>query len=619
MKNQIVYNLGLVTLFTGIFTFTNQKAFAQLIPDSTLGAESSQINNINSTTAQIESGATRGINLFHSFQEFNVDVGKTVNFANPINIENILTRVTGSNVSNILGTLGVNGNANLFLINPNGIYFGTGATLNIQGSFTATTANEIKLGDTGLFSAKNPQTSNLLNIQPNALFTNALKNQQAEIKNEGNLQTGKDLTLSGINVTVKDSTLKTGGDLILEAQETVKIEDSINKPVILESAGNITIQGNQSIEINALNHPDSNFTSNRDIVFRSPVRLLSNGRYTVGGYFTTEDLNQNTIDFLIPHNNVIKVNGDIKLEDYTGSSLYILASGKVTTGNVTINNPDYKSINQDISDGQGGNQIITVNSKNDVGLLDIRAGIDPEKMPGILDNNPILPSGVTATVNNHPTSADILSVDYYTFTVQTGEDSYTTYTEIKNTYNFINYGGSVFLTNEYKPNHNLLSNSANIIIGNIDTYINAIDSPEQDGGTITINSRGNISTKSLAAYSYTNNQDYYSRLEQDYNNNYSNNGYYNYSNYYNYGNYSGGGQSQPPAYSGPFFGKAGYGGIISLTSGGNITTESLSTEVISSTPTVANAGTISLNANQYITTGNINSYSSSSNGNSGDI
>jgi large exoprotein involved in heme utilization and adhesion len=74
-----------------------------------------------------------------------------------------------------LGTLGISGgNANLFLINPNGIIFGSNASLDVGGSFTATTANAIKLGDTGLFSVSEPATSNLLTVRPSALFFNAV-------------------------------------------------------------------------------------------------------------------------------------------------------------------------------------------------------------------------------------------------------------------------------------------------------------------------------------------------------------------------------------------------------------------------------------------------------------
>jgi filamentous hemagglutinin family protein len=47
--------------------------------------------------------------------------GRGAYFANPVGVKNILSRVTGANRSDILGRLGVLGNANLFLINPNGI------------------------------------------------------------------------------------------------------------------------------------------------------------------------------------------------------------------------------------------------------------------------------------------------------------------------------------------------------------------------------------------------------------------------------------------------------------------------------------------------------------------
>ncbi|MEM6404905.1 MAG: filamentous hemagglutinin N-terminal domain-containing protein, partial [Cyanobacteria bacterium P01_D01_bin.116] len=97
---------------------------AQLIPDNTLGKENSLVNTVDSLTNQINGGVIRGSNLFHSFKEFNINNGKSVYFSNPSAIENILTRVTGKNPSEIFGKLGVLGNANLFLINPNGIIFG---------------------------------------------------------------------------------------------------------------------------------------------------------------------------------------------------------------------------------------------------------------------------------------------------------------------------------------------------------------------------------------------------------------------------------------------------------------------------------------------------------------
>jgi len=139
-------------------------ALAQIVPDGTLGTESTVVTPINQLRDQIEGGAIRGANLFHSFREFNIGEGRQVYFANPTGIENILTRVTGSTRSEISGTLGVLGNANLFLINPNGIVFGSNARLDVRGSFLASTASSFQFANGIEFSAINPQAPPLLTI-----------------------------------------------------------------------------------------------------------------------------------------------------------------------------------------------------------------------------------------------------------------------------------------------------------------------------------------------------------------------------------------------------------------------------------------------------------------------
>ncbi|MEG4534189.1 two-partner secretion domain-containing protein [Microcoleus sp. D2_18a_D3] len=142
-------------------------AVAQIIPDNSLGAESSRtvpatIKNLPSDS--IEGGATRGVNLFHSFQQFNVGEGRGAYFANPNGIVNIFTRVTGGNPSNILGVLGVQGNANLFLLNPKGIIFGPNARLDLSGSFLASSADSVVFDNGYQFSSSNPQSVPLLNV-----------------------------------------------------------------------------------------------------------------------------------------------------------------------------------------------------------------------------------------------------------------------------------------------------------------------------------------------------------------------------------------------------------------------------------------------------------------------
>jgi filamentous hemagglutinin family protein len=200
--------VGLLTLI-GIHIFAN-KALAQSTPsniqaDDTLGTESSQIiqNFQGQPTEVITGGATRGINLFHSFKEFNVSEGRDAYFfSSSADIQNILARVTGGNRSEILGTLGTVGNSQpkLFLINPNGIIFGVNARLDVPGSFVGTTANGVQFGERGLFSATNPQAPALLTVNPSALFFNQI-NRGEIINRSPQIATPGSFYLIGGNIT----------------------------------------------------------------------------------------------------------------------------------------------------------------------------------------------------------------------------------------------------------------------------------------------------------------------------------------------------------------------------------------------------------------------------------
>ncbi|BAY09894.1 two-partner secretion domain-containing protein [Calothrix sp. NIES-2098] len=209
---------GVKIAISGALIFWSNITLAQVTPDTSLGSESSVvIPNLtieNLPSDLIDRGAIRGINLFHSFQEFNVEAGRGVYFTNPQGIENILSRVTGTNPSNILGTLGVLGNANLYLMNPNGIVFSENASLDVQGSFVATTANAIRLGNTGLFSASEPASSDLLSIHPTALFYNVLAKEAAIVNRsqEGiNVPNGQSLFLIGGNVKLEGGVINAPG------------------------------------------------------------------------------------------------------------------------------------------------------------------------------------------------------------------------------------------------------------------------------------------------------------------------------------------------------------------------------------------------------------------------
>ena len=101
-------------------------------------------------------GTQVGPNLFHSFSDFNINSGESATFSSAFTgvTNNVLSRVTGANLSNINGLLeSTIPGADFFFINPNGIIFGPNATLNVPASFNASTADIINLENGGVFHA----------------------------------------------------------------------------------------------------------------------------------------------------------------------------------------------------------------------------------------------------------------------------------------------------------------------------------------------------------------------------------------------------------------------------------------------------------------------------------
>src|SRR5262245_8331565 len=167
-------------------------------------------------------GGTRpggGLNLYHSFGNFNVPTNNIANFLNAGSIDlngallppnlptsNILGRINGGNPSSIFGMIQTNGpggvpTANLFLMNPNGFLFGPTATINVGGMVTFTTADYMRLTDNARFNAVAGPADVLLTAAPVAAF-GFLGNNPAAIAIQGStlqVAQGQSLSLVGGN------------------------------------------------------------------------------------------------------------------------------------------------------------------------------------------------------------------------------------------------------------------------------------------------------------------------------------------------------------------------------------------------------------------------------------
>lgn len=456
---------------------------AQIVPDDTLGVDRSQvIPNVpigGGVGDRIDGGAVRGTNLFHSFQEFNINTGQQVYFSNPVGIENIFSRVTGGNLSTIDGLLGVTGSANLFLLNPNGILFGPNARLDIQGAFMATTAERLVFAGGNEFSATNPQGAPLLSVSV-PVGVQYAPGQTGILQNQGNLTTGGNLTLDGATLDLQGQ-LQSGGNLTLTARDTVQIRDQATQPFLANAAGQLTVQGDR-IDIFALNHPSSELRSGEDLVLRSPNPIIGDAHYRSGGNFRIEQSSGGAGGLFSVQDPIILAVGDVILGDYTGASLHILAGGSVTLGNVIIT--DVGTVNDTINPANPDPflaSLATVPLSNGgsvaiegdlIPTLDIRAGIDwTQLISGGLTGNQD-PSGLAPIFGASPTSADITvgTVDFFTTD-----------------------GGNILITNRYNPN----SLAGNIQVSNLNS------SGAFLGGDIIVDSRNNLNTSGITTSAFS--------------------------------------------------------------------------------------------------------------------
>ncbi|MEK8016016.1 MAG: filamentous hemagglutinin N-terminal domain-containing protein [Candidatus Parabeggiatoa sp.] len=234
---------------------------AEIILDGTLGGPRGILNSSDVSTASraeglkvfpitASLGKQVGDNLFHSFETFNLQSHEIASFAGPDSIQNVISRVTGNHASYINGTLHSSmPKADLYFLNPAGILFGPNARLSVSGSFHASTADYLRLGEDGRFDATHPEAS-LLKVAPPTAF-GFLNDSPAGISKQG-----------GFLIVPPRKTLSfIGGDLNI-ADGQFLVEQTWRNSFMGASAGRInliSVAASFEVPIHPENMPDNAF------------------------------------------------------------------------------------------------------------------------------------------------------------------------------------------------------------------------------------------------------------------------------------------------------------------------------------------------------------------------
>lgn len=142
-----------------------------------------------------------------NWQSFSINAGEVTRFIQQSPDSAVLNRVVGQDPSQILGALQSNGK--VFVINPNGILFGAGAQVNVNGLI----ASSLKLSNEDFLAGK-------LHFSGSAT--------SGDVHNQGAITTpsGGQVYLIAPNVTNSGLITSPQGDVMLAAGQSVKLADA---------------------------------------------------------------------------------------------------------------------------------------------------------------------------------------------------------------------------------------------------------------------------------------------------------------------------------------------------------------------------------------------------------
>lgn len=205
---------------------------------------------------------------------FSIAAGEVTRFVQQNSASAVLNRITGQEPSLILGALQSNGR--VFLINPNGVLFGAGSQVDVNGLV----ASSLAMSNSDFLSGK-------MNFSAGAIA--------GRVANQGSIRTpeGGQVLLIGPQVENSGIIHAPGGDVVLAAGRSVKLADSgnpalhvvvsapqdqaINLGQIVAQSGRVGIYGNLVNQRGLVSADRASVGAAGQIVFKASGDLLLEG------------------------------------------------------------------------------------------------------------------------------------------------------------------------------------------------------------------------------------------------------------------------------------------------------------------------------------------------------
>ena len=187
--------------------FSPEMISAQVATDGSLGPEVT----LDGTGIEVGQGlgARMGDNLFHSFDRFSIAVDQQVTFTGDEGIDNVISRVTGGEVSTIAGTLlSEVGDEGFFFINPTGVIIEESGSIDVPAALHVSNATLVRFNDGSEWSTSDRTDATLTIASPEAFgflgaSTTGVQINGAELE----VADGATLDVTGVNVAIEDAAI----------------------------------------------------------------------------------------------------------------------------------------------------------------------------------------------------------------------------------------------------------------------------------------------------------------------------------------------------------------------------------------------------------------------------